>query len=390
MRDEIEKLAALVLHSWKKAGFAPGAFPEIALDCLRSMRPLDMEALGEWVLTSPRAPRQRASESGALTLYWDEDRRFVIEAIMGPRSTPALHRPLGCGALALMSGLAVHATRFFQPRQRAKGFAVGRFRSLSAQLLRPGAIVPLDAEALHGLFEVGAPTVSLVARALKSTRPGWYYPPRFALVPSRRANLACRYLDRIAPLGRAAHESFLRKAFSTLDLAAAIRLLMHARARKYPALDLAAAISTLRRRHGALAEELRMAVAWQATAELIHPNAEIPEEDRFLLSLLSAVGVGEEMFSLIAEYRPGEPPLELLQRWLTGLALTYPAGRKLFLCAYACLERAEAGRATPQTIYEQASNYKLSREEMEALEIWCLDRLFLLNRAAEVRMEKAA
>jgi hypothetical protein len=333
-----EQLGAICDQRWRERQFDPHALPEIAAGALSELPPhrhVDVDRLASDVLAAPSLVKEHLTFGQPQVCLYKSDRLKVC-VIWWLDATTSIHSHAFEGAFTVVSGSSVHSEHEFETaRAFGPSLAVGRLRSRRTELLQPGDVRPIvrGERFIHSVFHLDSPTVSIVIRNWDEhdqKRQLRYFPP----------GLAIQWRDR--PFSQEAKERLLMSMLQLdhprfVDMARdyVLRSDAHAGARalmelvpvsRDPAKQLGPALDALISVHGAeLGLLARVCLRRKFDDELAALRKKTRNPDhRHLLALLRAVPRREDFVRLVAERRPEEKAIDLIERWVVELDAAEP------------------------------------------------------------------
>lgn len=320
-------------QTWRARNFDEEAFAEIAVAALvdnpAHERVAFLDILRLLGSDAELPPQMRgAFGEPPVTLFRTE--RFYIEALHWLDGTTAIHQHGFSGAFQLLEGSSLHSRYRFRRDENARlnaNIMGGELSLRDAELLRRGDTREIreGARAIHSLFHLDQPTVTIVVRTIAEPgeaqynfhKPGLAYNPFFRSLRATRLVESLRFLHELRHpelvaiardhvLAAESSEAYLlvEKMFGYLD-EAGFALFLDAVSEKHPVLvPILANVLELRRHERRILARRK---------KLRDPG------ERFFLALILAVDGWEDALRLVAERYPGEEPARRVLDWTRKL-----------------------------------------------------------------------
>lgn len=380
---------------WRDRRFDREAFPELAVDVLREMRPQREVSEGDvlrWLAIADPLPPQEDLDARfgqpPITLYRDE--AVSISALYWVDATTAIHQHSFCGAFGVLAGSSIHVTYSFENRDTINArLRLGQLRLRDVQRLEPGDVHPIGSgeRFIHALFHLDRPTVSLVVRTHRDpgTEPQLnYLRPGLALDPFHRPPWLQRTQQVLRMMLQVDHSETRTVATE------AVR-----RAGPFEAVELIRTADRLDPSHGLLrplAEAARARypdlidaalpalLAEREQRLLVRRRQALHEADlRYLLALLLNVPTGDRILELVAARYPDVDPVRTVMgciRQLRGRSLPAGNGTPANVLGVAlddadlwAVERMVRGHAEPEILRELEQGGEGVPEELTAARV---------------------
>jgi hypothetical protein len=331
-----QELGADVHARWKRVDFDEAAFAEVAGEALVRRQPVDHvspDDVIEWVHTAPALVPQRnvdlAFGQPPVTVF--SDPRFYIEVLFWVDGSTTIHSHGFSGAFHVLAGASLEASYQFEPQRRYSSHLLTGALSLErARLLASGDTRPIVAgrEAIHSLFHLERPSVTVVVRTYADSTAGPQYnfsPPGIAHNVFHRPPalvLQQRTLDLLAAIEHPSLEARARATIADADAFTAHALLDHLVDRLEPHDRYRAFLDSLGPAHADLVEMMRAASeAKLRTANLVGRRARIHRpEHRLFLALLLNLPDRASVLEIVRQAHPEAPPTATIARWVEELS----------------------------------------------------------------------
>src|SRR5688572_5374398 len=214
--EVFQRIGRAVEQRWGAVSYDEEALPEIAAAVLGAELPggAGADDILRWVLTTDTLPQQLdpASRFGQppITLY--RGPRFYVDALFWMDGTTEIDQHSFTGAFHVLHGSSVHARWAFELEERVtSAFLLGQVRFRDFELLGAGDTRPILSgdRAIHALFHLDRPSVSIVVRTYREPRGGpqySYFPPSLGEDPFNEDPLLLRRLEALVVLHAMAPE----------------------------------------------------------------------------------------------------------------------------------------------------------------------------------------
>lgn len=233
---DFDALGASLERAWSQADRDEERFPDLAAEALGGLASrFDLERFFDWTLDPQRPGRQHLAPTGAFgqpgfTAFHGEG--FVLEVYVWSNSLSAIHNHPFCGAFTVLHGDSVQA-RYATSRASRAG-AQGQLldvRLQSLERVHAGEVHKFSLRRyplIHALIHIPVPTVSMVARTVRTEGYLRYLPPSIALPMEPLPEPAARRIALLETLVHIGHSSALERTCTALrhaDFETTVRLL---------------------------------------------------------------------------------------------------------------------------------------------------------------------
>lgn len=221
---DFDAVGASLDRAWSGADRDEERFADLAADALEGLaEDFDAERFFDAMLDPQRPGRQHLAPTGAFgqpgfTAFHGEG--FVLEVYVWSDSLSAIHNHPFCGAFTVLRGHSVQAR--YKTSRPSRAGARGQLLDVHLQALeRVGAgevhkfslrRYPL----IHALIHVPVPTVSMVARTVRTEGYFRYLPPSIALPMEPLPEPAARRVALLETLVRIDHPGALQRVCAAL------------------------------------------------------------------------------------------------------------------------------------------------------------------------------
>jgi len=338
-----KELGDTILHRWKEKDFSLQQFPRIAKTALEENPPatrVDLSAFMRDFLLREDHPFQTDSPFGEPEIVVYNHPRFYIQLLFWLDGTTAIHQHAFSGAFHVMSGSSIHAHYEFEDaRPVTPHLWVGNVRMKKIEILETGRTAPIVSapigsapntfgqRTIHSLFHLDSPSVTVVVRTQHDAGSGPqfnYLPPHLAIDPLHSDLLTMRrlqLLDVLEQIDDPGYAERVMEMLADLDFERGFCVLQHCMEYLQQLDQWDAAIKLFKTKHGKLAsgvaatlrEEVRRSIIKSFRGTIIEP------EHRFFLALLMNCQTRGDLFSLVKQRFPAQPPLEVVMRWAEEL-----------------------------------------------------------------------
>ncbi len=351
------KLGAEIEELWRDKNYDETLFPALAAQALKDAElPEKVSAweVIEWTLGETVLPEQRDLRGSfgdpPITIF--NSPRFHIDVYFWLQGTTAIHQHAFCGAFQVLQGSSIHSWYDFERRESVNTFTeIGDIKLKRCELLQVGDVQEIWAgkQYIHGLFHLDLPSATIVVRTYKSPMflPQYaYHKPFLAIDPFFEEANTIKKLQSITALIRTEHpetDKFITELLEKADFQSTYTILSNLRGflqkgqisnyfnpsaaqNRFDAL-----LEVVKKRHGALADNLPQIFAHQARVEEIisRRNYVNDPEQRFFLALLMNVEGREQIFALIKKRFPDAEPLDKVLDWVYDLSQTKVLGSNI-------------------------------------------------------------
>jgi hypothetical protein len=331
-----DDLGARVEEAWRRVDYDEARFPSVATEALAEVSPaasVGHAAVLDWLFAAPALPHQDDLDAkfGHPPITVFAGPRFYVQVLMWIEGSTSIHRHGFSGAFQLLDGTSLHARYRFDARRRISArMHLGDLRLERAELLAPGAVVPITHDLIHALFHLEVPSATVVVRTCSDddAAPQYdYRPPCLAINPFDRDPVLIRKIQGLAFARRADPARFVERAAALAersDLETCFEVLVEARRGPTPggAAGLAPLLDAARRRHGPVIDELSAVVQeGLRDRKLRRLRAAQKEPDlRFFLALLQNLPDRGAIFEMVGQRYPGAPPRARVEAWVRALS----------------------------------------------------------------------
>ncbi len=221
---DFDALGASLERAWTQADRDEERFVDLAAAHLEGLADrFDAEAFFDLMLDPSRPARQQLAPAGAFgqpgfTVFHGDG--FVLEAYVWIDALCAIHNHPFCGAFTVLHGHSLHARYRVSAATRAgsRGQLLDvRLRDL--QRVHAGEVHRFSLRRhplVHALVHIPIPTVSMVARTVRTEGYYRYLPPSLALPMEPLGEPAARRLALLESLVRMEHPSALERVCDAL------------------------------------------------------------------------------------------------------------------------------------------------------------------------------
>ncbi len=329
MDSFFKELGRTVLQRWKKANFSLEKFPEIARAALDEQPPAEHVDLAEFMrefLLNDEQPFQTQSGFGQPELVAYDHPRFYIQLLFWMDGTTDIHQHEFSGAFHVMHGSSIHAHYEFENGQSiTPHFRVGEVKMKNIELLETGRTVPIISgqRCIHSLFHLDTPSVTVVVRTQNDpgTGPQFnYLPPHIAMDPVLDDALTMRrkqLLDVLEQIEDPTYPELVQEMIAELDFERGFFILQNCMGHLRDIGEWESTLGAFQSKHGALAKGVPATLEECVRRDVIKGmRSSISEpEHRFFLALLMNAPTRADLFALVAERFPDEPPADTVLRW---------------------------------------------------------------------------
>jgi len=333
MNAFFEQLGRTVLDRWKRDNFSLEKFPPIARAALDEHPPakqVDLAAFMRDFLLTDDQPFQTDSSFGEPEVVVYSHPRFYIQVLFWMDGTTAIHQHEFSGAFHVMHGSSIHAEYAFE-RARAvtPWMRVGDLRMKKMELLETGRTAPIvsGGEAIHSLFHLDSPSVTVVVRTQHDPGTGPqlnYLPPGMAIDPMHSDLLTMRrrqLLDVLEQAEDSGYAEVVKTMIGELDFERGFYVLQNCMGYLERLGEWGAVMKAFEKKHGALArgvaatlrEEVRRGVIKGLRGAITEP------EHRFFLAVLMNAPTRGDLLKLVGKRFGGEEPVAVVMRWVEEL-----------------------------------------------------------------------
>lgn len=341
------RLGTALDDGWRSVGRDEERFPDIAAAALEDLPPgdhLEREALLD-ALLDPAAPavRQLApvgvfGQPGITVFHGDG---FVVDLYFWLNSESAVHNHPFCGVFTVLEGFSVHARYDVALGERVGSLAhLADVTLADLELIRPGHVERFSLRRhplIHALIHVPVPSISMVARTVRTEGYVRYLPPSLALAVDQPGEPAARRLALLSALGAADDARYAERLARELrgaDFEGGVRLLAEGWAGWAPDTR-SALLDLLRARHGDAVDAIPPAL--DAAARLGEATAlreQLRDPDLRLVSI--ALGYADSRARLLELL--GDDALALLHRFVDEAPLFEPDEEATATIAHALVD----------------------------------------------------
>lgn len=224
---DFDAVGASLERAWSGADRDEERFPDLAAEALEGLAAqFDPERFFDAMLDPQRPGRQHLAPTGAFgqpgfTVFHGEG--FVLEVYVWANSLSAIHNHPFCGAFTVLHGHSVQA-RYGTSRPSRAG-ARGQLLDVRLQALERVHVGEVHKFSLrrypliHALIHVPVPTVSMVARTVRTEGYLRYLPPSVALPMEPLPEPAARRVALLETLMRIEHPGALGRVCAALRCA---------------------------------------------------------------------------------------------------------------------------------------------------------------------------
>jgi len=333
--EPFAELGRKLEEDFRRAQYAESAFSELAMERVQRAHlheHFDLSELSRWVLAARDMPTQEDIEASfgdpPVTLW--NGRRFFVSALVWGSSTTLIHQHAFTGAFQVLQGSSVHARYAFTPRNViSEDLSVGALQCSSIEYLTKGMTrsIPAGSEAIHSLFHLEHPSVSLVVRTHTDFRNPiqlTYFPPGLAIWDQRgepALRRARQMAGSLVRLNVSQAREVLSEILPGLTVFDAFWLVNEAREKGSldVSLRLLACCTQLEAAVVSMFEAVLREADRRANLSRRRDQVSDPGLRYFLALLLNAQSRGEAL-DLARAYLPDTPAEDSIASWLAALA----------------------------------------------------------------------
>jgi hypothetical protein len=321
------ELGERVDRAFERANRDDLAFPRIAADALREARIPERSSADEvlaWLFAAPSLPPQsdlaEAFGEPPVTVYRGRD--FSIQVLFWLQTVTTVHRHGFSGAFQALSGDRLQTRHGFHERTRINArVLLGDIRLVGAEILRPGDVVEITNDLVHGLVHFEAPSTSIVVRTDHDPAAGPQFDfrwPALAWDPFHSDDESTRRLQGLrllCSLGRPDALDVATDLAARSDFATGFRLLALCYRTFGTCERIASVIEAAGQRHGAAAvADLLAVLREERRVRAVHGlRRGAGSEQRFFLALLHYLPTLDDVLPFVAQRFPDDDPLDRLE-----------------------------------------------------------------------------
>jgi hypothetical protein len=333
--EVFQRIGRAVEQRWRAKDYDEEALPELAGAVLDAELPggTGAEEVLRWLLATDTIPQQLdpTSKFGQppITLY--RGPRFFIGALCWMDGTTEIHQHGFTGAFHVLHGSSVHTRYRFELEERVtSALLLGQVRFRDFELLGAGDTRPILSgdRAIHALFHLDRPSVSIVVRTLREPRGGpqyTYFPPSLAEDPFNEDPLLLRRIEALVVLHAMAperHEEAVGALLAGGDLQTVFKVALHHMATVKDLDQTRGLLERARPRHGARVDRLWPVLEESARVRaLVAKRALLTEADpRFFLAMLMNLPTRAAIVEAVGRRYPGADAAARIAEWTGELA----------------------------------------------------------------------
>lgn len=327
-------LGETIEAAWRASDYDERALPAIAAGALREAKIPEQIGAGDvlrWLLSTDALPAQTDLDAkfgeAPITVY--RGRRFHVQVLFWLTRSTTIHGHALSGAFQVLDGSSLQSRYAFHLRRRVNAhFLIGDVRLRAAELLERGDVVEIDADLLHCLYHLEAPSATVVVRTNSDPdrQPQYnYLPPSLAVNPFHEEPVATRWLQGLALLIGAKHpdyDALARGILGRSDLHTCYQVLEQAYLGLGSPERVGRLVEAAELRHGPVISEITAALDQRLFRRKLHElrGAVRDPEERFFLSLLQNLPDRDAIFALVRRRYPGDEPRARVVSWVHALS----------------------------------------------------------------------